>query len=189
MDARPVLTPAQRTREALLDAGETLAETDGFAGMTVSRITAAAGVAKGTFYLHFADRDAYVRALHERYYQRIEAAIAEARTDAAPGLAEALASIETYLDACLRNRAVRVLLLEARNSGVLAAAVEERRRAFVADAEPVLRHLGLAHPEASARLLLAMVSELSLSEMEAGRSDPAGREALRAYLEGAARAT
>lgn len=189
MDARPVLSPAQRTREALLDAGEALAETDGFAGMTISRITAAAGVAKGTFYLHFDDRDAYVRALHERYYQRIAAAIAEARDAAGPGLQAAFASIETYLDACLRNRAVRVLLLEARNSGVLAAAVEERRRAFVADAEPVLAQLGFVHPEASARLLLAMVSELSLGEMETGRADTEAREALRAYLAGAARPT
>lgn len=189
MATPPALTPAQRTREALLDAGERLAETDGFPGMTVSRITAAAGVAKGTFYLHFEDRDAYMRALHVRFYLRIQAAIAEARESAQPGEDAAWRSLETYLDACLHNRAIRVLLLEAWNAGALAEAVEERRRAFLDDAEPVLAGLGYPHPRAAARLVLAMVSDVALAEMEAGRPDREARGALRAFLRGGGRAT
>ncbi len=188
MEGQAALSPAQRTREALLDAGDQLAESEGFAGMTVSRITAAAGVAKGTFYLHFEDRDAYVRALHARFYDRVQAAIEEARQAAQPDEDVAWTSLETYLDACLRNRAIRILLLEARNSGVLAQAVDERRRAFVDDAEPALAALGFIHPRASAWLLLAMVSEIALQEMDAGQRDPQARAALRAFLRGAARA-
>ena len=48
------VTPAgQRTREALLDAGAVVAERDGLAGLSVSAVAEAAGVAKGTFYVHF----------------------------------------------------------------------------------------------------------------------------------------
>jgi len=45
-------TPAgQRTREALLDAGTAVAGRYGLAGLSVNRVVAEAGVAKGTFYV------------------------------------------------------------------------------------------------------------------------------------------
>lgn len=189
MDASPtILSPAQRTREALLDAGHALAETEGLAGMSVNKITARAGVAKGTFYLHFADRDAFILALHARFYEHIDAAIAAARADAEPGEAQAWASLETYLDACLRDRAVKALLLEARSDGVLAEAAQARRAALAEAAVPELEALGVIHPQASAWLLVGMVSEIAVAEMETGRADPQARAALRAFLQGAARA-
>jgi AcrR family transcriptional regulator len=39
-----------------MDAAVSVAEQEGLAGLTVARITAAAGHAKGTFYVHFPDR-------------------------------------------------------------------------------------------------------------------------------------
>ena len=44
---------ALQTREALLDAGVALAEEHGLAGVSVNMVVARAGVAKGTFYVHF----------------------------------------------------------------------------------------------------------------------------------------
>ena len=44
------------SRQALLDAAEELIGRRGFAGVSVDEITARAGVAKGTFYNHFADK-------------------------------------------------------------------------------------------------------------------------------------
>ncbi|MBJ7330530.1 MAG: TetR/AcrR family transcriptional regulator [Solirubrobacteraceae bacterium] len=187
MDASAVgLSPAQRTREALLEAGETLAASGGLAAMSISRVTAQAGVAKGTFYLHFGGRDAFIRALHTRFYDRIDAAVAAAQADAEPGEPRLWASIEAYLDACLRDLSVKALLLEARTDGVLAEVAAARHVGFAAAAEPELQQLGVDYPGASARLLVSMVAEVALGELEAGRRDPDGRGALRAFVRGVA---
>src|SRR5262245_54238783 len=76
---------SHRTREALLDAGVAVAELHGLAGMSVNRVVAQAGVAKGTFYVHFADREAFVDALHGRFYARVGEAVAAAVGEAPPG--------------------------------------------------------------------------------------------------------
>jgi AcrR family transcriptional regulator len=47
----------QRTREALISAGERLFATQGYHGTTVAEIAGAADVGVGTFYLHFRDKD------------------------------------------------------------------------------------------------------------------------------------
>ena len=41
------------TRDALLDAGTRVAERHGLAGLSVNRVVAEAGVAKGTFYVQY----------------------------------------------------------------------------------------------------------------------------------------
>src|ERR1700751_6027937 len=69
---------ATGTREALLDAGVAVAARDGLAGLSVNRVVDEAGVAKGTFYVHFADREAFVDALHARFHERVEQAAARA---------------------------------------------------------------------------------------------------------------
>jgi len=54
---------ALQTREALLDAGAVLAEEHGLAGASVEMVVSRAGVARGTFYVHFKDRAAFVDAM------------------------------------------------------------------------------------------------------------------------------
>ena len=76
---------ALQTREALLDAGAALAEEHGLAGVSVNMVVARAGVAKGTFYVHFKDRAAFVDAMHARFHARVEAAVAEAIAGLPPG--------------------------------------------------------------------------------------------------------
>jgi len=63
-------TQSQRrasTRAAILTAAEGLFDRRGFAATTVDEITAAADVAKGTFYQHFETKDEILRALIRRY--------------------------------------------------------------------------------------------------------------------------
>ena len=63
-------TQSQRrasTREAILNAAQELFDRRGFAATTVDEITAAADVAKGTFYQHFETKDEILRALIRRY--------------------------------------------------------------------------------------------------------------------------
>ncbi|KIT17188.1 TetR/AcrR family transcriptional regulator [Jannaschia aquimarina] len=54
----PVQKRSQRTRARLLAAAEALVERSGFDALRVEEIVLSAGVAKGTFFAHFADKDA-----------------------------------------------------------------------------------------------------------------------------------
>src|ERR1022692_291544 len=112
--ASEAIAPAQHaTREKLLDAGVSVAESHGLTGLSVNRVVAQAGVAKGTFYVHFADRSAFVDALHARFHAVVQDAVAKA-TDGVPIGAKRIArGAIAYLDVCLANRAVKALALEA----------------------------------------------------------------------------
>jgi TetR/AcrR family transcriptional regulator, transcriptional repressor for nem operon len=181
-DGTPVTPKGRGTKEALLKAGEAVAERDGLAGLSVAAVTARAGVAKGTFYLYFADRDGFVDALHERFFQTVSAAAASAVDGLAPGLEFLVAAIEAYLDACLANRAVKAVFFEMRAAGTPMTTVEERVTPLVAFAEPSLRAIGMTPARISARLLVALTSEAALIEMESGHRVTAARKAIRAFL-------
>ncbi|MFI0424405.1 TetR/AcrR family transcriptional regulator [Spongiactinospora sp. 9N601] len=76
----PRTKPAGERRTDLLDAAEALLLSRGVDGFTIEDVTTGAGVAKGTFYLHFANKGDLLDALRERYVQRFaEAQLAEAR--------------------------------------------------------------------------------------------------------------
>ena len=110
----PVSEAGKRTREALLDAGSTVAERAGLAGLSVNAVVAEAELAKGTFYVHFADRDAFLDALHERFHANIGRAISAAVGDLPYGAERLSVGVGAYLDACLAQRAVKPLLREMR---------------------------------------------------------------------------
>lgn len=90
---RPRTKPSDVRRRELLDAGEALVLDRGIAGTSIDDVAAAAGVAKGTFYLYFASKEAMVEALRARFSERFSGCIAraQARVDPAdwPGLIDA----------------------------------------------------------------------------------------------------
>jgi TetR/AcrR family transcriptional repressor of nem operon len=102
------------TRQALLDAGLKLSATASLSRITIDAIVRDAGVAKGTFYVHFTDRAAFLAALHAQFHERLRDAVLQATADLAPGSRRLRKGTETYLDGCLHERGVKALLLEAR---------------------------------------------------------------------------
>lgn len=62
----------QRTRSALLSAGEQLFALQPVGSVTVDQIVGAADVAKGSFYNHFADKEAFADAVYELIQGDIE---------------------------------------------------------------------------------------------------------------------
>jgi AcrR family transcriptional regulator len=181
----PAKTPgrgAQRTRETLLAAGVTVAQREGLAGLSVNRVVAEAGVAKGTFYVHFADREAFVDALHERFHERVVAAVDEATAGTPPGAERIWRGAEAYLDVCLSEKAIKALALEARTDTALTASMSARHERFAASAIPSIRAMGWPEATAAAQLLAAMTSEIAIRELEAGRRLPAARRSLRRFL-------
>jgi AcrR family transcriptional regulator len=184
---RAAVTPGgQRTRQALIDAGIAVAERDGLAGLSINAVVAAAGLAKGTFYVHFADRDAFVDALHLQFYARVGDAVARAVEHLAPGPLRLARGIDAYLDACLADRGIKALLLETRSDANLTTTIAERERFFARLAAPSLQAMGWRDPDVAARLFVAMTSEAALAELEAGRRLPAVRRTLERLVETAA---
>ena len=181
---REAVTPAgRRTRQDLIAAGVKVAERDGLAGLSVNAVVAAAGLAKGTFYVHFADRDAFVDALHLQFYARVSAAVTRAVEHLSPGPLRLARGIEAYLDACLADRAIKALLLETKSDPNLTTTMAERERLFAHLAAPSLKAMGWRDPEIAARLFVAMTSEAALAELEAGRRLPQVRQTLERMIE------
>lgn len=180
--AVPDAPPPHRTRDALLAAGVAVADRDGLAGMSVNRVVAEAGVAKGTFYVHFADRDAFVDALHERFYGRVDEAVAAATRDAAPGAESLLRGAAAYLDACLADRGVKALLLEARADGAIPGRASAREERFAQLSVPGFSAMGWRDARVAARLFVRMISEGAILELEAGRRLPAVRRTLARFV-------
>jgi AcrR family transcriptional regulator len=93
----------ERTRDALVTAAEELFAARGPDAVSIDEITAAAEVAKGTFYTHFADKDdieraiaAAVRGALEAEVGRVNDGVEDARVRMANGLA-------TYLSFAARQ--------------------------------------------------------------------------------------
>jgi AcrR family transcriptional regulator len=72
---------AERTRAALVSAGRRLFSERPVDAVTVDDIVQAAGVGKGSFYNHFADRDALVRTISAEIRAAVECAIDAANAD------------------------------------------------------------------------------------------------------------
>ena len=82
-----------RTRTALLQAGRRLFAVRDVDGVSVDEIVAAADVAKGSFYNHFADKDGFAREIGSAVRRQAELAVTQANesvTDPAVSVARAL---------------------------------------------------------------------------------------------------
>jgi AcrR family transcriptional regulator len=180
----PVTPKGRRAREALLEAGVAVAERAGLAGLTVAAVTAQAGLAKGSFYVYFADREAFIDALHQRFYERVTEAVVQAAGHLPNGLEQQLVAIDAYLDVCLENRAVKALVLETRTQPGLTTTMGDREALFARLAEPNYKAMRAPNPRVAARLSVAMTSEVALIELEAGRRVPTARRTLRQWVEG-----
>lgn len=181
--AREAMTAVgHRTREALLDAGIAVAERHGLAGLSVNLVVAEAGVAKGTFYVHFTDRRAFIDALHERFHALVHAAVAGVTRDTPAGAECLVRSAEAYLDVSLENRVVKALALEARSDPTFTASMSARQDRVASAAIPSFEAMGWPDPTAAAQLLVAMTAEIAVRELDAGSRLPASRRALRRFL-------
>lgn len=171
------------TRHDLLDAAVTVLDRDGLDGLSIRSVTSEAGLAKGTFYIHFADRRALVLDLHCRFHDDLFDAIARQSRTLQPGPERARLRMIAFLDGCRRQRAVRALLLEARSDPTVDAEVQ-RRNAQAARLLGVDLRGCADHPLDTARLLVAATVEVARRELETGRTLPHLRASLLALCPG-----
>ena len=102
--AQPRTKPPKVRREELLDAAESRFLARGIAATSVDAIVAGAGVAKGTFYLHFDSKEQLLAALQQRFIDslcsELQAAMDKRRPDDWRGRLGAwvVAGVDGYLN-------------------------------------------------------------------------------------------
>jgi AcrR family transcriptional regulator len=169
------------TRVELLDAAIHLAGDGGLDALTVSAVTAAAGHAKGTFYVHFDNQIQMIAELHHRFHDDLFSSIQARTADMAPGSERARIRIEAFLDGCRSQPAVRAMLLEARSLPEIASLVNQRN-AQAAEALTADLRGHVANCSETARLLVSATIEVAVQELAAKRRLPRLRAALYSFL-------
>lgn len=175
-------TSREATRQQLIDAGLRLACVQSLASLRVDDVVQAAGIAKGTFYLHFKDRSEYLTTLHRGFHDAVMGQVQMAVAKQPAGLARLLNGSLAYLDACRRDHPVKALLIESRAEPTIQEAVAMQNARFSQRAARDLKAAGWPAPEIAARLWVGMVAEGALAEAEAGAIVPAVRAALGQFL-------
>ena len=165
------------TRQELLDAAVALAERDGLNALAVARVTAAAGHAKGTFYIHFPDRAAFLVALHRRFHDTLFSQVLNATATDTPGPERVRRRLLAFLDGCRALPGVRALLRDARAEAPVAAEVSRRNhQAAVVLAADLAG--SCSRPRETAYFLVLAAADLAARESERRRRLPAARHAL-----------
>lgn len=91
--AAPRYQPAEVRRQQILDAAAHLAVSEGLESATIAKVAKAAGVAKGSIYLHFESRDDLIAALQTRVWQAMMASPRRIAEDQGMGWATRLDAI------------------------------------------------------------------------------------------------
>ena len=154
-----------------------LAERDGLNALAVARVTAAAGHAKGTFYIHFPDRAAFLVALHRRFHDTLFSQVLNATSTDTPGPERVRRRLLAFLDGCRALPGVRALLRDARAEAPVAAEVSRRNhQAAVVLAADLAG--SCSRPRETAYFLVLAAADLAARESERRRRLPAARHAL-----------
>ncbi|MFG2622524.1 TetR/AcrR family transcriptional regulator [Streptomyces sp. NPDC048507] len=141
------------TLARVLRAAEEIASTSGLEEMTIAGVARRAGVAVGTIYRRFEDKEQLITALSERMLERREEYVAERLRDAEPSLAGVMdayahALLQSFADSSglfpelLRTRGTRSLDRGART-------ITELHRQLLAAAEPHVREIRRSDPRAA----------------------------------------
>ncbi|MDY7101619.1 MAG: helix-turn-helix domain-containing protein [Actinomycetota bacterium] len=169
------------TRVALLDVSLALADERPLAALPVDEIARAAGVAKGTFYVHFADRGEFLGALHDWFRARLAERVAEAVDGVPAGSPRLRVGCEAYLDACRDAAGVKAMFSSARGEAVVDERIAASDAAWARACAVDLEHMGDRRAPDTARLLVAALAEVVRVEVRDG-PQPALREAFRALF-------
>jgi TetR/AcrR family acrAB operon transcriptional repressor len=193
---------ALATRNSLLDAAERLFQRQGVSGTSLQDIAQAAGASRGAVYWHFKDKADLFNAMMERVTLPMENALEQAHAVVA---ADPLAQLRAALLAALRRTATdpqtrrvfevatqKVEYVEAmgkvreRHLAVRSQALLQMKQALQRSARARGRRLPMP-ALAAARGLHALVDGLIqnwLLDPDAFRLEPAGQQAIDAYLAG-----
>jgi AcrR family transcriptional regulator len=168
----------------ILESAAALLDTQELSALSVADLAREAGVAKGTFYVHFAHRDAFVHALHQWFHDELFGVIEEATASLPQGARRLRARLQAFLNGCRHRSGVRSLLWSTSRHPAIRGEMERRNtEASLAVAED-LRAMGHTElVEERARLLVAATTEVAAMELAADAELPGMRRALELLAE------
>ena len=102
----------EATQAAILEVAMRRFGEAGFAAVTIDEIAAAAGVAKGAVYHHFASKEALFEAVFERASAQLAAEVRDQSVGAKDVLARLVEGSRLYFEACAKPPYGRILLKE-----------------------------------------------------------------------------
>ncbi len=200
--ARRTKEDALATRNALLDAAERLFQQQGVSGTSLQHIAAAAGASRGAVYWHFRDKADLFNAMMERVALPMESALQQPPSSApADPLPQLRAALLNALHRTASDPQTRRVFEVATQKVEYVAAMGKVRERHLASRQQALarmkqalqaaarsRGLRLGMPAlAAARGLHALVDGLIqnwLLDPDSFALEPAGRQAIDAYLAG-----
>jgi AcrR family transcriptional regulator len=167
------LEKRSRTRAAILEAARTCYAAPTAAAVTVDAVMQRAGMAKGTFYVHFEDLAALEAELGQALTEEIDRRLQPARLSAAHPLTR-LATAATVLLRDLAHSPAQARLVARAAAAIphVADAVQAHLRQDLADAEAA-GVLDVAPVELAARIVTA-ISRQAAQDLAEGRLDDAG---------------
>ena len=154
----PMLTGkrAERTRRSMLDAGLELLVDRPIDAIPIDDVIARAGVAKGSFFNHFVDKEGFAGAVYEEIRSRLEKRIGEANSDVEDPVMRLAGGMRVAVEFALQERKSAIAMLRTSsgttsqshplNSGVrmdVRAAIEAGLIGQAAEKAGVLYWLGL----------------------------------------------
>jgi AcrR family transcriptional regulator len=143
-----------RTRAALVQAGRTLLAHRDVEGLSVDEIVAAADVAKGSFYNHFADKDVFAREIGAVVRRQAEDAVERANAaidDPALRLARALC---VFVRFAIEHRDSAQVLWRLNSGATMADAPVNR--GLREEVREISKAAPLVHPDLETGVLLVM---------------------------------
>lgn len=176
-------TSSLATRETLISTALRLFETKGLQAVKIDDVVDAAGVAKGTFYVHFPERAAFLIHIHREFHDRLKKHIVDGTLHLPHGKERLQSGLVIYLDACLREKGVKAFLFEARVEPALVDEVIRRNADFTKVVTLDLEAMNWENSQSAARLVVSMGAEAALAELQAGKKLPSIRRALFDFLE------
>ena len=110
---QPVTERGRATRKALLEAAESVFAEQGYEGASVAEITRRAGVAQGTFYVHFADKHAAFLELVRHVNRSVREAGARAIEGVEGRAAQERAGLAAYFEHVSKDPALHNIIRQA----------------------------------------------------------------------------
>lgn len=116
----------ERTRGALLQAGRVLLASRDVDALSVDEIVAAADVAKGSFYNHFADKDVFAREIGAAVRRQAEEAVSRANADIADAAVRVARALCVFIRFAIEHRDSAQLLWRLNSGATIADAPVNR---------------------------------------------------------------
>ncbi|MBL8994922.1 MAG: TetR/AcrR family transcriptional regulator [Spirochaetia bacterium] len=174
--------PRSSAKAGLIREGVALIEKRGLASFRIDDVVEKADLAKGTFYLHFKNKSAFMIEIHRDFHDRLEAKILDSIEGLTPGRERILRGIATYLDGCLVEKGVKAFLLEARSEPALRKEVNLRNERFSKLMTPDFKAMDFPDSQAAAQLFTALVAEAAFLELQNNGEMSGLRRTLECFL-------